>query len=541
MCKFIFVTGGVCSSLGKGIVAASTAAILKSGGVKVAIMKLDPYLNVDPGTMSPFQHGEVFVLDDGGETDLDLGHYERFVDVPLQKFCSVTTGKVYREVLDEERDGKYLGGTIQVVPHITGKIREKVELAAEKMGVDVLVVEIGGTVGDIEGEPFVEVIRQMKSDYGKNVLSMHATLIPYLAASGELKTKPTQLSVKLLRSLGVAPDIIFARADKKIPESVLKKIAYFCDVDTNAVIPAETVSSIYEVPLRFEDRKLGEILAQKLSLGTMNFDLTAWKKGFQTIKKSKDPVKIGLAGKYNELDDAYLSVIEAVKSAGYFHNHKAEIVWIDTEKIENKDEEEWQKLQGVAGIVVPGGFGNRGIEGKIRVAEYCRNHKKPYLGLCLGSQIMAIEFARNVLRIEKATSEEFDVTEEDAKTYVNGKEFHVIHFMENQRTIRRKGGTMRLGSYPCAIKKNTLAEKIYGTATIQERHRHRYEFNNVFRDRFEEQGFIISGTSPDGELVEIVEIKDHPFMIASQFHPEFLSRPFQPHPLFRDLIGACVK
>lgn len=541
MCKYIFVTGGVCSSLGKGIIAASTAAILKSGGVKVAIMKLDPYLNVDPGTMSPFQHGEVFVLDDGGETDLDLGHYERFIDVPLQKFCSVTTGKVYREVLDEERDGKYLGGTIQVVPHITGKIREKVELAAEKMGVDVLVVEIGGTVGDIEGEPFIEVIREMKSDYGKNVLSMHTTLIPYLAGSGELKTKPTQLSVKLLRSLGVAPDIIFARADKEIPEAVLQKIAYFCDVDKNAVIPAETVSSIYEVPLRFENRQLGEIVAQKLSLGEFNFDLTEWKKGFATITGAKTPLKIGLAGKYNELDDAYLSVIEAIKSAGYFHGCKAEIVWIDTEKIENKDEEEWKKLQNVSGVVVPGGFGNRGIEGKIMVANYCRTEQKPYLGLCLGSQIMAIEFARNVLGIEKATSEEFDCTEEDGATFVHGKEFHVIHFMEEQRTIRRKGGTMRLGAYPCAIKKNTLAEKIYGTATIQERHRHRYEFNNAFRDRFEEQGFIISGTSPDGELVEIVEIADHPFMIASQFHPEFLSRPFRPHPLFRDLVGACVK
>ena len=538
--KLIFVTGGVCSSLGKGIVSASTAAILKSTGLKVAIMKLDPYLNVDPGTMSPFQHGEVFVLDDGGETDLDLGHYERFIDVPLKKFCSVTTGRVYSEVLAEERDGKYLGGTIQVVPHITGKIREKIELAAEKMDVDVLLCEIGGTVGDIEGEPFVEVVRQMKSKYGRQVLSMHLTLLPYLAASGELKTKPTQISVRQLRGLGVSPDIIFARADKRIPKELLKKIAYFCDVDEEAVIPAETVKSIYEVPLRFQKSKLGEIVARKLDLGELNVDLSEWKEGVDKIKNTKETIQIGLAGKYNELDDAYLSVIESIKSAGYFHDRKAEVVWIDTELIEQDDAEEMEKLKMVDGIVVPGGFGNRGIEGKIKVAHYCRTQNKPYLGLCLGSQIMAIEFARNVLGIEKATSEEFDCCEEDSAEFVNGQEFHVVHFMEDQRLIRKKGGTMRLGAYPCTIKSGTLAHRVYGQSEISERHRHRYEFNNVFRDQFEANGFVISGTSPDEALVEIVEIKDHPYMIGSQFHPEFLSRPFRPHPLFRDFVGAIV-
>lgn len=548
--KFIFVTGGVCSSLGKGIVAASTAAILKSAGVKVAIMKLDPYLNVDPGTMSPFQHGEVFVLDDGGETDLDLGHYERFIDVPLQKFCSVTTGRVYSEVLSEEREGKYLGGTIQVVPHITGKIREKIELAAEQMDVDVMVCEIGGTVGDIEGEPFIEVLRQMRSAYGSDVISMHLTLLPYLAASGELKTKPTQISVRQLRSLGVAPDIIFARADKKIPRNLLDKIAYFCDVDKKAVIPAETVKSIYEVPLRFQKSGLGKILAEKLQLENPNFDLDDWSKGVEKIKGTKDVLEIGLAGKYNELDDAYLSVIESAKSAGYFHDNKVEITWIDTEKIEANDPDELERLKNVAGVIVPGGFGNRGIEGKIAVAKYCRENNKPYLGLCLGSQIMAIEFARNVLGIEKATSEEFDEIENEVscsseeknttQQFKNGKEFHIVHFMKDQRSIRKKGGTMRLGTYPCVLKPGTKAAQIYGASEISERHRHRYEFNNKFRPKFEEAGFVISGTSPDGELVEIVENAEHPFMVAAQFHPEFLSRPFKPHPLFRDFVKACL-
>ena len=530
--KFIFVTGGVCSSLGKGIVASSTAAILKSGGLKVAIMKLDPYLNVDPGTMSPFQHGEVFVLEDGSETDLDLGHYERFIDVPLSGVCTVTTGRVYSEVLAEERDGKYLGGTIQVVPHITTKIRDKVELAAKKMDVDVLVVEIGGTVGDIEGEPFLEVLRQMKNKHGKNLLSFHTTLLPYLAASKELKTKPTQLSVRELRRVGITPDAIFCRADVKIPKALLKKVAYFCDVEEKCVIPAETVRSIYEVPLRFQKNDLGSIIAEKFELGDLDFDLSDWEAGVTKMLRVKKELTIGLAGKYNELDDAYLSVIEAAKSAGFHHDRKVNIQWIDTEKIETQDAEEWERLRSVAGVIVPGGFGNRGTEGKILVAQYARENKVPYLGLCLGSQIMAIEFARNVLGIADATSEEFD---EDKKS-----KNHVVHFIPEQRDIRKKGGTMRLGAYDCVIEKGTKAHAVYGTDRVSERHRHRYEFNNEFLENFAGSDFQISGRHPKTKLVEIVEIKDHPFMVASQFHPEFLSRPLKPHPLFAGLVGACV-
>ncbi len=529
--KYIFVTGGVCSSLGKGIVAASSAAILKSAGLRVAIMKLDPYLNVDPGTMSPFQHGEVFVLDDGGETDLDLGHYERFTDTPLTADCSVSSGKIYSEVLREEREGKYLGGTIQIVPHITDKIISKVEQAAKKMKVDVMVVEIGGTVGDIEGEPFMEVVRQMKKKYGSNLLAMHTTLLPYLAATKELKTKPTQLSVRELRSKGITPDVIFCRADVRIPKNLLKKVAYFCDVDENAVIPAETVSSIYEVPLKFQKSGLGEILSNKLNLNLEKFDLEAWENGIAKMKKAKKEIKIGLAGKYNELDDAYLSVIEATKSASYFHTRKAVIEWIDTEKIENDDPDELQKLEACDGIVVPGGFGTRGIEGKIKVAHFCRVNNKPYLGLCLGSQIMAMEYARNVLDIKNATSEEF---------HPNAKN-QIVHFLPGQNESVKKGGTLRLGAYPCVLKKGSLAAKIYGEDEISERHRHRYEFNNEFREQFEASGFLFSGTSPDGQLVEIVEIPSHKFMIGSQFHPEFLSRPFKPHPLFRDFIGAIIE
>ena len=531
--KYIFVTGGVYSSLGKGIVASSTANILKSAGLKISIMKLDPYLNVDPGTMSPFQHGEVFVLDDGSETDLDLGHYERFIDVPISKYSSVTTGRVYSEVLEEEREGKYLGGTIQVVPHITGKIREKIELAAKKLDVDILVVEIGGTVGDIEGEPFIEVIRQMKNKYPGNVLSMHTTLLPYLAGPKELKTKPTQLSVRELRRLGVAPDLIFCRADMKIPKALLKKVAYFCDVEERAVIPAETVKSIYEIPLRFQKYELGSILKDKLNLDKkLSFNLNEWEKGIERMKKTTKEIKIGLAGKYNDLDDAYISVIESIKAAAFQFSRKAVIEWIDTEKIETKDKDELKKLEDVAGIVVPGGFGNRGIEGKIAVAKYCRENNKPYLGLCLGSQIMAIEFARSILGLKDATSEEFDEK--------NKSKNQVVHFMEDQRTIRKKGGTMRLGAYPCKIQKKTKTHSLYKTEDISERHRHRYEFNNNYREDFEDAGFVIAGTSPDGHLVEIVEIKDHLFMIGSQFHPEFLSRPFKPHPLFRGFLEASV-
>jgi CTP synthase len=529
--KFIFVTGGVCSSLGKGIIASSVAAILRSGGKKVAIMKLDPYLNVDPGTMSPFQHGEVFVLDDGGETDLDLGHYERFIDTPLNKACSVTTGRVYSEVLNEEREGKYLGGTIQIVPHITNKILQKVEAAAEQLAVDVLVVEIGGTVGDIEAEPFLESLRQMKNKYGKNCLSFHATLLPYLAASKELKTKPTQLSVREMRRVGIQPDIIFARADVKIAKNLLEKISYFCDIPVDCIIRAETVKSIYEVPLRFQSYNLGKIINEKLDLGIEKFDMKIWEDLQTKIDQSQKVLEIALAGKYIDLDDAYLSVIEAIKSAGFAHNYKVKINWIDTEKIEEDDEKTWEILRKSAGIIVPGGFGDRGIEGKIKVAEYCRKNKKPYLGICLGSQTMAIEFARNVMNLSDANGEEFDKDKKSSN--------HIVHFIPEQRNIRRKGGTMRLGSYDCQLKTDSLAFDLYKKETIKERHRHRYEFNNKYRADFEENGFIISGTSPDNELVEVVEIKDHPFMIGVQFHPEFLSRPFRPHPLFLGLIESC--
>lgn len=518
--------------MGKGIAAASTAAILKSAGVNVAVMKLDPYLNVDPGTMSPFQHGEVFVLDDGTETDLDLGHYERFIDTPLTGLCSVTTGKIYSEVLSEEREGKYLGGTIQVVPHITGKIQQKIEQAAKKMNAEVLVLEIGGTVGDIEGEPFLEVLRQMKYKHGDNVLCMHLTLLPYLQGSRELKTKPTQLSVRELRSKGVHPDIILCRADVKIPKKLLEKVAYFCDVEKEAVLPAETVKSIYEVPLRFAKYGLGETVAKKLDLGELTFDLSMWEEVNKHLGKAEKDLRIGLAGKYNDLDDAYLSVIEAIKAAAFHHNRRAVIEWIDTEKIEEGDEETLAQLEEVAGVVVPGGFGIRGIEGKIKVAQYCREHKKPYLGLCLGSQIMAIEFARDVLGITDATSEEFD---EEGKS-----KNHVVHFIPEQRNIRKKGGTMRLGAYDCVIKDSTRAREIYGEAKISERHRHRYEFNNEYREQFETNGFCISGLSPDKSLVEIVEIEGHPFMVGVQFHPELKSRPFRPHPLFRDFVGVAV-
>ncbi len=531
--SYIFVTGGVCSSLGKGIVAASTAAILRSAGVSTAVMKLDPYLNVDPGTMSPFQHGEVFVLDDGAETDLDLGHYERFIDIPLTGACSVTTGKVYSEVLREERDGKYLGGTIQVVPHITNKIREKVEAAAESMDTDVMVVEIGGTVGDIEAEPFLEVLRQMKNSLGGGrVLSMHLTLLPYLAAAGELKTKPTQLSVRELRRVGITPDIILTRADVDIPDSILKKVAYFCDVREDCVIPSPTVSSIYQVPLLYQKCRLGEIVAEKLRLGELKFDLGDFERYAANLAAIDREMTVALCGKYTDLDDAYLSVIESIKSAGVHHGVKTVITWIDTEKLEEAENPEWDRLRAADAVVVPGGFGNRGIEGKIAVAAHCRAEGVPYLGLCLGSQIMAIEFARHVLGIADATSEEFD----EEGTSQN----HIVHFIPEQRHIQRKGGTMRLGAYDCQLTEGSLAHKLYGETAVSERHRHRFEFNNDYRAQFAAAGFVVSGVNPQSDLVEVVELADHPFMIGTQAHPEFLSRPWRPHPLFAGLVQAAL-
>jgi len=531
MPKTIFVTGGVCSSLGKGITAASIGNLLKACGLKVFMQKLDPYLNVDPGTMSPFQHGEVFVTDDGAETDLDLGHYERFIDEPLSRLSSTSTGQIYQRVLEQERKGDFLGGTIQIVPHITNEIKRRIRDAAKASLCDVMICEIGGTVGDIEGQPFLEAMRQLRYEEGReNILFVHVTLLPYLKSSGELKTKPSQLSVRSLQSMGIQPDVIVARADEKIERKHLLKISQFCDVDEAAVIPAPTVKSIYEVPLNFHKYKLEETLFKKLNLKVRKSDLREWQTVVRRIHNSKKELLIGLAGKYNELDDAYLSVIESIKSAGFFHNRKAKIVWIDAEKIEAKDKREWKKLHQVAGVVVPGGFGVRGTEGKILVAQYCREKKVPYLGLCLGAQLMTIEFARNVLGLKDATSEEFSPK----------AQHQVVHFLPGQTEARAKGGTLRLGSWPCKILKGTHAYKAYQKTSIDERHRHRYEFNNVYKKDLENSGLIFSGISPDRELMEIVEVKDHPFMVGSQFHPEFKSRPNRPHPLFREFVKAAL-
>ncbi|MEI7511328.1 MAG: CTP synthase [Candidatus Peregrinibacteria bacterium] len=531
MQKFVFVTGGVCSSLGKGITSASIAMLLKSAGYRVSIQKLDPYLNVDPGTMSPFQHGEVFVTEDGAETDLDLGHYERFIDENLSKFSTVTTGKIYSEVLQKERKGDFLGGTIQVVPHITDALKEKVFLAAEKSGAEILIAEIGGTVGDIEGEPFLEVVRQMKADLGsENVLSVHLTLLPFLKASGELKTKPTQLSVRELRRVAIQPDILVCRADAHIPEEILEKISRFCGVPLDSVFPAETVSSIYAVPLGFEKRNMAEILQKKLALSIKKPNLHEWETMVDKILKTEKKLTIALVGKYTDLDDAYLSVIESLSSAGFANGVRVQVKWINSEKLEDRDEIEWENLKKCAGICVPGGFGGRGIEGKILAAQYCRENNIPYLGLCLGSQIMAIEFARNVCGLSGANSQEFD----------ESSPHQIVHFLPNQHQKVSKGGTLRLGAYPCVLKKDTKAFAMYQTAEITERHRHRYEFNNVYRDEMEAKGLTFSGTSPDSELMEMVEITSHPFFVGCQFHPEFKSRPHRPHPLFLGFIKASV-
>lgn len=534
MCKYIFVTGGVCSSLGKGITSASIGALLKTSGLKVFTQKLDPYLNVDPGTMSPFQHGEVFVTEDGGETDLDLGHYERFIDTNLSKLSSVTTGKIYSEVLDKERKGGYLGRTIQIIPHITDAIQDKITKAAESSGCEVMLVEIGGTVGDIEGLPYLEAIRQLHRKLGQNnCLFIHLTLLPYLDASKELKTKPTQASVRELRSIGIQPDIIIARADKSIKKEHLKKISLFCDVEERFVIPAETANSIYEVPLNFDKYKLAQLVAEKLEIKNVKPDLKEWKRISKKISEKKGKIRIALVGKYTGLDDAYLSVIESLKIACYDKTTDLELVWVSAEKLEEKDKKSWEDLRSVKGIVVPGGFGIRGTEGKILAAKYARQNNIPYLGLCLGMQIMTIEFARAMLKDNKITSEEFDEEE------IVGKSNHIIHFLPGQHKNKDKGGTLRLGSYPCKIDKTTKTYKLYKSEFINERHRHRYEFNNNYKERLEKAGMIFSGINPKQNLVEIVEIENHPFMIGCQFHPEFKSRPNKPHPLFKGLIEAC--
>ena len=531
--RFIFVTGGVCSSLGKGIASASVGAILKTCGIKVFVQKLDPYLNIDPGTMSPFQHGEVFVTDDGAETDLDLGHYERFIDEPMSKLSTTTTGKIYTEVLAKERKGDFLGGTIQVVPHITNAIKDSIFNSAKKSGADILMVEVGGTVGDIEGEPFLEAIRQIKAELGKErVFHIHLTLLPYLKGSKELKTKPTQLSVRELRRIGLQPDMILARADYKIPGELLDKISRFCDVEREAVIPAQTLSSIYDVPLALQKYNIAQIILKQFGITDVTPDMTEWKEGIKRHNEAKDEVRIALVGKYTGLDDAYLSVIEALKTAAVYTKRKAEIVWIDSEKLEQKDTETWDELKSADAICVPGGFGTRGIEGKIMAAKYARTKKVPYLGLCLGSQILAIEFARHALKDNEITSEEFD---EDSKL---PRKKYLVHFLPGQHTKKSKGGTLRLGAFDCKLKPGTIAHKVYGTDVISERHRHRYEFNNAYRKKLEAAGLVFSGEWPETKLMEIVEIAKHPYMIGSQFHPEFKSRPHKPHPLFLGLLQA---
>jgi CTP synthase len=531
MAKYVFVTGGVTSSLGKGITAASIGRLLKARGLSVSVLKLDPYINVDPGTMSPYQHGEVFVTDDGAETDLDLGHYERFIDENLSQLSNVTTGRIYQAVIGKERRGDYLGGTVQVIPHITNEIKERIQQVGRDGRPDVVIVEVGGTVGDIESLPFLEAIRQMRKDVGRrNVIYVHVTLLPALAATGELKTKPTQHSVKELRGIGIQPDVIVLRSDHPVSQEIRDKIALFTDVAAEAVIPAETASTIYEVPLLFEESGLGSLLVRELSLEDMAQapDLESWTQLVELIKRPKPTLEIGLVGKYIELPDAYLSVIESLKHAGWAHEVDVKIRWIDSEALTPENVAE--QLAGLAGVVVPGGFGHRGIEGKVLAAKFAREGNVPFLGLCLGLQCAVIEFARDVLGTQDANSTEFDMFTEHP----------VIDFMPDQRTMQEKGGTMRLGLYPARLTPGSKAAAVYGTELIYERHRHRFEVNNEYRSLLEAAGMVLSGQSPDGRLVEIIELKDHPWFVASQFHPEFRSRPERPHPLFDGFIGSAV-
>jgi len=528
MAKYIFCTGGVVSSVGKGVTAGSIGRILKSRGISVSIQKLDPYINVDPGTMSPYQHGEVYVLEDGAETDLDLGHYERLIDENLTRASNVTTGQVYAEVIAKERRGDYLGGTIQVIPHITNEIKHRIGLVAKESGAEVVIVEVGGTVGDIEGLPFLEAIRQMRKDVGReNTLYIHLTLLPYISSTGELKTKPTQHSVRELRSIGIQPDVIVCRSDYPLSKEVKEKIALFCDVELRAVIPLITMGSIYEVPLVLEETGLGDFIVERLGLPTREPDLDEWRALVEEIKRPKEKVHIGMVGKYIELQDAYISVREALYHAGVHNGCDVEIHWINAEDLERG--RGLEMLGQVDGIVVPGGFGYRGIEGKIVAARYAREHTVPYLGLCLGMQVMVIELARHVLGSDEPNSTEFDIATKHP----------VIDLMPEQRDISEMGGTMRLGAYPCRLVPGTKAAAAYGKEMVSERHRHRFEFNNDYRDLLTEAGLVISGLSPDGRLVEIVELADHPWMVGSQFHPEFKSRPNRPHPLFCAFLAAA--
>ena len=531
MSKFIFVTGGVASSVGKGISVASLGRLLKNRGVSVSLMKLDPYINVDPGTMSPYQHGEVFVTDDGAETDLDLGHYERFTDEPAYQANNVTTGQVYAAVIAKERRGEYLGGTIQVIPHITNEIKDRMHAVARRSDADVVIVEVGGTVGDIEGEPFLEAIRQMRKDVGRsNVLYLHVTLLPYIGASKELKTKPTQHSVKELLRVGIQPDVILCRSDYPVSDELREKIALFCNLEERAVIPLHTADTIYEVPLTLEQAGLGEFLVQELGLAQHESQMEEWRELVTKIKRPRPEITIGLVGKYVDLHDAYLSVAESLRHAGWFHDVDVRIKWINSEALESMGEGYTEVLEDVDGIVVPGGFGPRGIEGKIKAANFARRNNVPYLGLCLGMQVAVIEFARNVLSFPGANSTEFDPQCSDP----------VIDLMVSQRKLADKGGTMRLGNWVCCLTPGTRTYAAYNEPIVFERHRHRYEFNNEYRKRMEANGMVVSGRSADNSLVEVVELANHPWFVASQFHPEFKSRPNRPHPLFRDFIGASV-
>ena len=533
MSKFLFVTGGVASSVGKGIAVASIGRLLKSRGLSVAIMKLDPYINVDPGTMSPYQHGEVFVTDDGAETDLDLGHYERFTDESASQASNVTTGQVYASVIGKERRGEYLGGTIQVIPHITNEIKSRIHEQARTTGADVVICEVGGTVGDIEGEPFLEAIRQLRTEVGRDdVLYLHVTLLPYIGATKELKTKPTQHSVKELLRSGIQPDVILCRSDYPVSDEIREKIALFCNIQQRAVIPLVTANSIYEVPLMLESAGLGDYLIETLRLeGATAPDLDEWRRLVTTITQVKPVVRIALVGKYVALHDAYLSVVEALHHAAWANGVDVEIEWIHSETLETNWDEYEPVLSSVDGIIVPGGFGHRGIEGKIRAARLARTQRIPYLGLCLGMQIAVIEFARDVLDLPDANSSEFDPDSHNK----------VIDLMLNQRHVADKGGTMRLGQWVCCLTPGSKVEAAYGQPIIFERHRHRYEFNNAYRKRMEKEGMLLSGRSADGSLIEIIELKDHPWFVATQFHPEFKSRPTRPHPLFRELVAAAKR
>jgi CTP synthase len=529
--KYIFFTGGVVSSVGKGVTAAAIGRILKVRGFNIAAQKLDPYINVDPGTMSPYQHGEVYVLDDGAETDLDLGHYERFIDTSLNRVCNITTGQVYAEVISKERRGDYLGGTIQVIPHITNEIKRRIVMVPKTTSAEIVLVEVGGTVGDIESLPFLEALRQMRSDIGReNTLYIHVTWLPHIGATGELKTKPTQHSVRELRSIGITPDMIVARSDYPVDDELRDKIALFCDVERQAVVPMVTTSVLYEVPLLIEKAGVGEYILRRMGLESRSQpDLSEWVQLVERVYQPKPTIKIALVGKYVELHDAYMSVREALNHAALALGVEVDISWVHSSDLEKG--RYWETIRNVDGILVPGGFGSRGTEGKLQAVHYARENKVPYLGLCLGMQLMVIELARQIYNSEAPNSTEFD----------RSTPYPVIDLMPDQRGIADLGGTMRLGLYPCHLQPETRAAQAYGCDIVHERHRHRFELNNAYRDILQEHGMVFSGISPDGRLVEIAEIKDHPFMVATQFHPEFLSRPNRPHPLFLGFLKAVCQ